>query len=71
MYVLGLIALIHPVLILLYPLQQDLQPVRIEIEAIKVLQHDNIAKLLQVIETKTEIYLVLEVSDETNHLHFR
>lgn len=41
-------------------LQQDLQRVRIEIEALKVLQHDNIAKLLQVIETKTEIYLILE-----------
>lgn len=41
-------------------LGKDLQRVRIEIEALKVLQHDNIAKLLQVIETKTDIYLILE-----------
>ncbi|XP_027202280.2 LOW QUALITY PROTEIN: maternal embryonic leucine zipper kinase-like [Dermatophagoides pteronyssinus] len=41
-------------------LGQDLQRVRIEIEALKVLQHDNIAKMLQVIETDTDIYLVLE-----------
>ncbi|OTF77362.1 maternal embryonic leucine zipper kinase-like protein [Euroglyphus maynei] len=41
-------------------LGQDLQRVRIEIEALKVLQHENIAKMLQVIETDTDIYLVLE-----------
>lgn len=41
-------------------LGQDLQRVRIEVEALKVLQHDNIAKMLQIIETDTDIYLVLE-----------
>mgnify|MGYP002716598267 CR=1 FL=1 len=41
-------------------LGQDLQRVRIEIEALKVLQHDNIAKMLQIIEIDTDIYLVLE-----------
>lgn len=58
------IALLHSVTFHAYPfipLQQDLQRVRIEIEALKVLQHDNIAKLLQVVENKTDIYLVLEV----------
>lgn len=41
-------------------LGQDLQRVRIEIDTLKILQHENIAKLLQVIETNSDIYLVLE-----------
>lgn len=40
----------------------DLFRVRTEISSLKVLRHDNIAKLLQVIETETDIYLVMEVS---------
>lgn len=48
-------------LLTVFPLQQDIQRVRIEIESLKVLQHDNIAKLLQVIETDREICLILEV----------
>ncbi|KAI7694706.1 Maternal embryonic leucine zipper kinase [Sarcoptes scabiei] len=40
--------------------KEKLGRVRIEVEALKNLQHDNISKLLQVIETDTEIYLVLE-----------
>jgi hypothetical protein len=42
-------------------LKSDLFRVRVEIKALTALQHENIAKLLQVIETKDEIYLILEV----------
>jgi len=41
-------------------LGDDLFRVQTEINALKVLQHENISKLLQVIETDTEIYLILE-----------
>lgn len=41
-------------------LGQELERVRIEVEALKILQHDSIAKMLQVIETDTDIYLILE-----------
>ncbi|CAG2116915.1 unnamed protein product [Medioppia subpectinata] len=41
----------------------DLFRVKTEISALKVLNHDNIAQLLQVIETQDTIYLVLEVTD--------
>ncbi|XP_054166356.1 maternal embryonic leucine zipper kinase-like [Oppia nitens] len=41
-------------------LGSDLCRVRVEINSLKVLRHENIAKLLQVIETKDEIYLILE-----------
>ena len=40
---------------------KDLFRVKTEIEALKILQHDNIAKLLQVIEDSINIYLVMEV----------
>lgn len=43
-------------------LGEDLFRVQTEINALKVLQHENISKLLQVIETETKIYLVLEVN---------
>ncbi|KAI2798343.1 hypothetical protein BLOT_015003 [Blomia tropicalis] len=39
---------------------KDLFRVKTEIEALKILQHDNIAKLLQVIEDSINIYLVME-----------
>lgn len=42
-------------------LGEDLFRVQTEINALKCLQHDNIAKLYQVIETDSHIYLVLEV----------
>jgi len=41
-------------------LGDDLFRVQTEINALKVLQHENISKLLQVIETDTKIYLILE-----------
>lgn len=43
-------------------LGQDLFRVKTEIQALKILQHENVAKLYQVIENETQIYLVLEVS---------
>lgn len=43
-------------------LGEDLFRVQTEINALKVLQHENISKLLQVIETETKIYLILEVN---------
>ena len=42
-------------------MQQDLPRVRTEIAVLKTLQHENIAKLLQVAENSTQITLVLEV----------
>merc|ERR1719328_732033 len=41
-------------------LGEDLPRVRLEISAMKVLRHQNICKLLQVVETDTKIYMVLE-----------
>ena len=43
-------------------LGEDLFRVQTEINALKVLQHENISKLLQVIETEKNIYLILEVN---------
>ena len=41
--------------------QKDLFRVKTEIDALRVLRHKNIAKLLQVIQSEKYIYLVLEV----------
>merc|ERR1719411_1675785 len=41
-------------------LGEDLPRVRLEIAAMKVLRHQNICKLLQVIETENKIFMVLE-----------
>jgi len=41
-------------------LGEDLPRIRLEIAAMKVLCHQNICKLLQVLETDTKIYMVLE-----------
>ncbi|RWS26376.1 maternal embryonic leucine zipper kinase-like protein 1, partial [Leptotrombidium deliense] len=41
-------------------LGEDLFRVKTEIQALRTLQHKNIAKLLQVIENDTKIYLILE-----------
>jgi len=41
-------------------LGEDLPRIRLEIAAMKVLCHQNICKLLQVLETETKIYMVLE-----------
>ena len=43
-------------------LGEDLPRIRLEIAAMKVLCHQNICKLLQVLETDTKIYMV-SVSD--------
>lgn len=42
--------------------QDDLPRVKLEIEALKELNHPNICKLYQVIETSDKFFLVLEVS---------
>jgi len=41
-------------------LGEDLPRIRLEIAAMKILRHQNICKLLQVIETETKIFMVLE-----------
>jgi len=41
-------------------LGEDLPRIRLEIAAMKVLSHQNICKLFQVLETDTKIYMVLE-----------
>merc|ERR1719225_1240948 len=41
-------------------LGEDLPRIRQEIEAMKVLRHQNICKLLQVIETESQIFMILE-----------
>uniref|UniRef100_A0A0K2TXA4 non-specific serine/threonine protein kinase n=1 Tax=Lepeophtheirus salmonis TaxID=72036 RepID=A0A0K2TXA4_LEPSM len=41
-------------------LGEDLPRVRLEIEAMKVLRHQNICQLLQVIETEMKIFMILE-----------
>ena len=43
-------------------LGEDVLRIKTEINALRVLDHPSIAKLLQVIETKDRIYLILEVS---------
>ena len=42
-------------------MKSDLFRVRTEINSLKELRHENIAKLMQIIETDTDIYLVMEV----------
>ena len=42
-------------------LGEDLPRIRLEIAAMKVLCHQNICKLLQVLETDTKIYMVREL----------
>jgi maternal embryonic leucine zipper kinase len=47
-------------------LGEDLSRIRLEIAAMKVLCHQNICKLLQVLETDTKIYMVRELLKTTN-----
>lgn len=44
-------------------LADEIPRVRMEIEAMKVLMHQNICKLYQVIETKDKFFMILEVSE--------
>ncbi|RWS05842.1 maternal embryonic leucine zipper kinase-like protein 1, partial [Dinothrombium tinctorium] len=46
-------------------LGQDLFRIKTEIKALRILRHKNIAKLLQVIENESKIYLVLEISSKS------
>lgn len=41
-------------------LQDDLPRIRLEIEAMKSLSHQNVCKLFQVIETDAKIFMILE-----------
>ena len=47
-------------------LGEDLPRIRLEIAAMKVLCHQNICKLLQVLETDTKIYMERELLLKTN-----
>lgn len=47
--------------LILFLFQDDLPRVQLEIEALKVLNHPNICKLYQVIETESKFFLILEV----------
>ena len=49
-------------------LGEDLPRIRLEIAAMKVLCHQNICKLLQVLENDTKIYMVSVGRDHTDHL---
>lgn len=40
--------------------QDDLPRIRLEIEAMKTLSHQNVCKLFQVIETDSKIFMILE-----------
>ena len=42
--------------------QDDLPRVKVEIEAMKNLSHQHVCRLYHVIETSTQIFMVLEVS---------
>lgn len=42
--------------------QDDLPRVKVEIEAMKNLSHQHVCRLYQVIETSTQIFMVLEVN---------
>lgn len=56
---------------LLLKSQDDLPRVKLEIEAMKNLSHQHVCRLYHVIETSTQIFMVLEVSthtDATTHL---
>jgi serine/threonine protein kinase len=46
--------------IILYIVQDDLPRIRLEIEAMKALSHQNVCKLYQVIETDAKIFMILE-----------
>lgn len=51
--------------------QDDLPRVKTEIEAMKNLSHQHVCRLYHVIETSTQIFMVLEVSthtEATSHL---
>ena len=50
-------------------LGEDLPRIRLEIAAMKVLCHQNICKLLQVLENETKIYMVrfIRERDDTEH----
>lgn len=45
--------------------QDDLPRVKVEIEALKNLSHQHVCRLYHVIETSTQIFMVLEVSTHT------
>lgn len=45
--------------------QDDLPRVKVEIEAMKNLSHQHVCRLYHVIETSTQIFMVLEVSRRT------
>lgn len=45
--------------------QDDLPRVKVEIEAMKNLSHQHVCRLYHVIETSTQIFMVLEVSTRT------
>ncbi len=49
-------------------MQDDLPRVQTEIDAMKVLFHQNICKLYQVIETDDKFFMVLEVTNTINSL---
>lgn len=49
-----------PSLSKLFPLQDDLPRIYLEIEAMKQLSHQHVCKLYQVLETETKIFMVLE-----------
>ncbi len=48
--------------------QDDLPRVKVEIEAMKNLSHQHVCRLYHVIETSTQIFMVLEVSAHTRRL---
>ena len=50
-------------------LGEDLPRIRLEIAAMKVLCHQNICKLLQVLETDTKIYMVGHLADYWRNLN--
>ena len=45
---------------ILFIVQDDLPRIRLEIEAMKALSHQNVCKLYQVIETDAKIFMILE-----------
>lgn len=44
--------------------QDDLPRVKVEIEAMKNLSHQHVCRLYQVIETSTQIFMIIEVSTQ-------
>lgn len=49
-------------------LADDIPRVRMEIDAMKELVHQNICRLYQVIETSDKFFLILEVCKMTSHV---